>query len=161
MRALLPIVLGINRVLDVIAGVVLTFAMCLTVTDVIGRTVGYPVLGAYDIVGLSGIIIIGFAVPSTSWTRSGHVYMEFVLDMLPKRGKNVLNIFTRLLCMVFFFFIGFNLFKGGAELFRGGEGSLQLQIPLFPFSYALGTCCFIECLVFVCDIVKIWEDKYE
>jgi TRAP-type C4-dicarboxylate transport system permease small subunit len=161
MKAFLHTVLKVSEVLDVIAGVILTFAMCLTVADVIGRAVGHPVLGGYEIVGLSGIIIIGFAIPSTSWTRNGHVYMEFVLDVLPKRSKDVLNVFTRLLCMLFFFFIGLNLFQAGAEFFEAGEGSLQLLIPFFPFAYALGTCCFIECLVFVCDIVKIWEGKYE
>jgi hypothetical protein len=39
--------------------------------------------------------------------------------------------------------------------------SITRNIPFYPVAYAAGVCCFVECIVFVCEIVKIMEGKYE
>src|ERR1035437_10034926 len=149
-----------GKVLNVIGGSALTFMMFLTVADVIMRAFGRPILGTYEIVGLSLALVIGFGIPKVSMDR-GHVYMEFVVDKLPKNWKSIMHTFTRVLCIILFIIIGYNLFSVGNEFHTSGEVSPTLKLPFFPVAYGVGVCCFIECLVFVIDIIKIWRGQYE
>jgi TRAP-type C4-dicarboxylate transport system permease small subunit len=149
-----------GKVLNVIGGSALTFMMFLTVADVIMRAFGRPILGTYEIVGLSLALVIGFGIPKVSMDR-GHVYMEFVVDKLPKNWKVMMHTFTRVLCIILFIIIGYNLFSVGNEFHTSGEVSPTLKLPFFPVAYGVGVCCFIECLVFVNDIIKIWRGQYE
>ena len=149
-----------GKVLNVIGGSALTFMMFLTVADVIMRAFGRPILGTYEIVGLSLALVIGFGIPKVSMDR-GHVYMEFVVDKLPNNWKVMMHTFTRVLCIILFIIIGYNLFSVGNEFHTSGEVSPTLKLPFFPVAYGVGVCCFIECLVFVNDIIKIWRGQYE
>jgi TRAP-type C4-dicarboxylate transport system permease small subunit len=134
--------------------------MLLTVTDVLMRAGGRPILGTYELVALSLAIVIGFTIPKVSLDR-GHVYMEIVLDKLSKRNKAIVNTFTRILCTILFVIIGYNLFLIGHEFHISGEVSSTLKLPFFPIAYFVGVCCFIECIVFLFDIVRIWKGQYE
>ncbi|MDR2018772.1 MAG: TRAP transporter small permease [Syntrophobacterales bacterium] len=151
---------AVTKVLNVIGGSALTFMMFLTVADVLMRAGGRPILGTYEIVGLALAIVIGFGIPSVSMDRS-HVYMEFLLDKMPGNWRQIFNTFTRLLCIFLFIIIGYNLFSVGNEFHTSGEVSPTLELPFFPVAYGVGVCCFIEVLVFVNDIIKIWRGQYE
>ena len=148
------------KVLNIIGGTALTFMMFLTVADVLMRAAGYPILGTYEIVSLLLAIVIGFSIPKVSLDR-GHVYMEFLLEKLPGSARSAVNIFTRILCIVLFVIIGYNLFLIGNEFHTSGEVSSTLKIPFFPIAYCVGVCCFLECFVFIFDIVKIRRGQYE
>jgi TRAP-type C4-dicarboxylate transport system permease small subunit len=150
----------LSRVLNDIAGVALTFMMSITVADVLLRAGGHPIIGTYEIVALSGAVVIGLAIPLTSWNRH-HVYMEFILDKLSGRNKNILNTVTRALCIILFVFIAVKLFQIGSEFRASGEVSPTIKIPSFPVVYAVAACSIVECAVLLCDIVKIWQNKYE
>ncbi len=157
---LYSVLLGVNKILSYIGAAALTFMMLLTVADVILRAGGRPILGTYEIVSFSLAIVIGFTIPKVSLDR-GHVYMEIVLDKVSKRSKAVLNTFTRILCLILFAIIGYNLFLVGNELITSGEVSSTLKLPFYPIAYGVGVCCFIECFVFIFDIVRIWRGEYE
>jgi len=160
MGRLYGILLSINKILSYIGGAALTFMMLLTVADVILRAGGRPILGTYEIVSFSLAIVIGFTIPKVSLDR-GHVFMEIVLDKVSKDSKAILNTFTRLLCLILFAIVGYNLFLIGNELITSGEVSSTLKLPFYPIAYGVGVCCFIECFVFIFDIVKIWRGEYE
>jgi hypothetical protein len=53
------------------------------------------------------------------------------------------------------------MLKYARDLQKSGEVSLTLQMPFYPVAYGVGVCCFILCLVFVCDIMKISKGEYE
>jgi TRAP-type C4-dicarboxylate transport system permease small subunit len=69
---------GLSRFLNGISGISLTFIMCITVTDIILRFFGRPIVGTYEIVSFCGALVIGFALPWTSWKR-GHIYVDFLV----------------------------------------------------------------------------------
>jgi len=160
MEALFRILQRVSKILSTIGGVALTFMMCLTVADVLLRAWGRPILGTYELVSLTLAIVIGFTIPKVSLDR-GHVYMEIVLDKLSKRDRAIMNTFTRLLGLILFAIIGYNLLLIGREFQASGEVSSTLKLPFFPISYFVGVCCFIECFVFMFDIAKIWRGQYE
>ena len=150
----------VSKVLNSIAGIAVTFMMLLTVADVFLRAGGYPIIGTFEIVALLLGLVIGFGIPQVSLDR-GHVYMEFLLEKLSKRGRNVMNTFTRVLCLILFAFIGYNLFNVGARFHASGEVSPTIQIPFYPVAYGVAVCCLLQCCVFFFDIIKIWKGKYE
>jgi TRAP-type C4-dicarboxylate transport system permease small subunit len=160
METLFRILQRISKILSTIGGAALTFMMCLTVADVLLRAWGRPILGTYELVSLTLAIVIGFTIPKVSLDR-GHVYMEIVLEKLSKRDRAIMNTFTRMLGLILFAIIGYNLFLIGSEFRVSGEVSSTLKLPFFPISYFVGICCFIECFVFLFDIAKIWRGQYE
>ncbi len=150
----------VSKYLNYIAMVALTFMMLLTMADVLLRAGGHPILGTYEIVGLSLGLVIGFGMPTVSLDRA-HVFMEILLEKVGPKGKVILNTFTRVLSLILFFLIGYNLFSVGNEFHMSGEVSPTIQIPFFPLAYGMGVCAFIQCFVFLLDIVKIWRGQYE
>ncbi|HXX36314.1 MAG TPA: TRAP transporter small permease [Thermodesulfobacteriota bacterium] len=160
METLIRILLKVSKILNYIAGAALTFLMLLTVADVLGRAGRRPILGTYELVSLSLAVVIGFSLPKISLDR-GHVGMEILLEKLSKRKRAILNTFTRILCIILFVIIGYNLLLIGQEFHTSGEVTPTLKMPFFPIAYFVGVCCFIECFVFILDIVKIWRGQYE
>jgi len=160
METLFRILQSVGKILNYIGGAALTFMMFLTVSDVLLRAGGHPILGTYELVSLTLAIVIGFTIPKVSLDR-GHVYMEILLEKLSKRDKAIMNTFTRILALILFAIIGYNLLLIGKEFHLSGEVSSTLKLPFFPISYCVGVCCFIECFVFLFDIVKIWRGEYE
>jgi TRAP-type C4-dicarboxylate transport system permease small subunit len=160
MEGFLNKVKEISRFLNLIAGISLSFLMFLTITDVILRFFRKPIVGTYELVAFSGAVVIGFSVPFTSWVR-GHVYVDFLILRFSQKTRNILHILTRCLVIWLFLMIGWNLIKYGMDLHKSGEVSLTLQVPFYPVAYGIGICCFIQCLVILCDILKILGGKYE
>jgi len=160
MNGFLNKIKGLSQVFNVIAGISLTFLMLLTVTDVILRALKRPIVGTYELVAFSGAVVIGFAVPLTSWLR-GHIFVDFFILRFSQKVRNIFNITTRCLVIVLFFLIGWNLIKYGMDLQKSGEVSLTLQMPFYPVAYGVAVCCFVQCLVLICDVIKIFGGKYE
>ena len=150
----------VSNLLNIIAGIAVTFMMLLTVADVLLRAGGRPIIGTFEIVALSLALVIGFAIPKVSLDR-GHVSMDFLLVKLSKRGREVMNTFTRLLGLILFACIGYNLFNVGARFHASGEVTATIKIPFYPVAYGVAICCLIECFVFIFDIVRIWRHEYE
>ena len=160
MEGFLKTINGISRFLNIIAGISLTFLMLLTIADVILRGFKSPVPGTYEMVAFAGAVVIGFSLPRTSWLRA-HIFVDFFILKFSQKGRDIFNIATRCVVIVLFFLIGWNLIKFGIDLQKSGEVSLTLQMPFYPIAYGVGVCCFIQCLVMVCDIVKIFGGKYD
>jgi len=150
----------VSRVLNYIGMAALTFMMFLTVADIVMRAGGHPLVGTYEVVSITLAVVIGFGIPCVSLDRA-HVYMEILLEKLGPKGKQIMHTFTRLICIVLFLLIGYNLITVGMEFHTSGEVSPTIKLPFFPVAYGVAVCAFIECFVFVFDIVKIWRGQYE
>jgi len=150
----------VSKLLNIIAGIAVTVMMLLTVADVLLRAGGHPIIGTYEIVALLLALVIGFGIPQVSLDR-GHVYMDFLLEKLSKRGKKVMNTMSRLFCIILFLPLGYNLFNVGARFHASGEVSATIKIPFYPVAYGVAVCCLLECCVFIFDIVRIWRGQYE
>jgi TRAP-type C4-dicarboxylate transport system permease small subunit len=77
MEIMFNILQRVSKVLNIVGGTALTFMMFLTVTDVLMRAGGRPILGTYEMVALSLALVIGFSIPKVSLDR-GNVYMEII-----------------------------------------------------------------------------------
>jgi TRAP-type transport system small permease protein len=148
----------VSEACSIAASIAVVFIMVLTVLDVIGRSVGRPIMGTYEVIALTGAVVVGFSMPLTTATGS-HVYMEFLINRLPKLVAVAMNVLTRIVCTVLFAVIGANVYLFAGELATAREVSTTLKIPIYPFAYLFGTCCFLHCLVFLAAIVQIFLTK--
>lgn len=150
----------LSKVMEVIAGVALVFMMTLTTCDVILRVFSRPIVGTYEIVAFTGGVVVGFALPVTSWVR-GQIFVDFFYQKFPKYWQDVLNVITRIMGIILFVFIGWNLILLASDMVRSGEVSLTLQIPFYPIAFGIGFACFVQCLVLIGDLTKIAGGQYE
>jgi len=146
--------------LAVVAGIALTFMMLLTVTDVTMRAFGMPFMGTYEVVSLTLGLVIGFSIPLVSLKKQ-HVYMDMLVERLSPRNKAIMHTITRLMNIFLFVLIGCALFIVGNEYRISGETSPTIMLPFYPMAYGIGICCFIECFVFIFEIVKSWRAIHE
>jgi TRAP-type C4-dicarboxylate transport system permease small subunit len=160
MGGFLGIVEKLSKFMQWIAGIALIFIMLLTVSDVTLRLFGHPIVGTFEMVALGGAIVVGFAIPITSFLR-GHIFVDFFIQKFPSGGQMAFNIATRVVCIALFVLIGYNLLLYAGELYKSGEVTLTRQLPFYPIAYGLGICCFIQCFVLVTDIAKVIGGTYE
>ena len=150
----------VSQFLNIIAGISLTLLMLLTITDVVLRLFKRPIVGTYELVAFSGAVVIGFSMPLTSFIRQ-HIFVDFFILKFSQKARDIFNIVTRCLVFGLFFLVGWNMLKYARDLQKSGEVSLTLQMPFYPIAYGVGVCCFILCLVFVGDIMKIVRGEYD
>jgi TRAP-type C4-dicarboxylate transport system permease small subunit len=160
MQRLLQIVSKIGRWMNAIAAVVLGFMILLTVADVILRYFRRPIIGTYEMVALSGAVIIGFSLPFTSMMK-GHINVDLLTQKLPPKGRKIFSSITKCLGIILFLIIGWNLFILGMDFHKVGEVTPTRHLPIYPVLYGVGVCCFLESLALLCDIAKILGGKYE
>jgi|YNPBryantNP2012_1023418.scaffolds.fasta_scaffold00399_9 TRAP-type C4-dicarboxylate transport system permease small subunit len=160
MERFLGSVRRLSKWANTLAGLSLTFIMGITVLDVILRLFRKPIVGTYELVGFAGAVVIGFAIPLTSWDRA-QIFVDFFVEKLPKVPRGGVHLLTRLMSIGLFGLLGWNLFRIASDYQRSGEVSPTLELPFYPVAYGLGVACFLQCLVLICHVVKILGGKYE
>ena len=151
----------LSKWMQVVSGAALLFIMFLTVADVCLRNLFQkPIVGTFEIVGLGGAVIIGFAIPITSFMR-GHIFVDFFVQRFGKGVQAIFNVVTRLVSIAIFVLIAWNLFIYAGSLYASGEVTLTRQLPFYPIAYGLAGCCIMQCLVLLVDLQKIFGGTYE
>lgn len=144
---------SVSRFMYAVAGIALTGIVFLTVADVCLRMLKHPIVGAFELVGLLGAVVIGFSLPETSRLH-GHVFMHFLTDRLSGNSKKILTVITRILAIGMFLIIAWNLILMGHDFQETGETTATLQLPFYPICYGIAICCFVECLVLFMEIFE-------
>lgn len=143
-----------SRVVNVAGGAILVLMMLLTVVDVVLRYLGKPIAGTYELMSLSGALVIGFAIAQTS-LDDAHVSVDMVTEKLGSFKRNMLLFVTKSMGLILFAFIATALFIKAHDLYKTNEVSLTLGVPYYPIAYALSVCAFTECLVLLSDLFRI------
>ena len=156
MKRFMTVVYRLDLSFQIVAGVILAFMMGVTLTDVIMRFLGKPIIGSIELVCFSGAVVIGFAIPYSSWSKA-HIYVDFLQDTFPKRVWFILQVFTRSIGILLFLFIGLNFIFYSFNLMKTGEVSAGLKIPYYPITFGLALSCFLESLTLFCDLVNLFK----
>ena len=160
MKSLLKIAFKLSIATQVIAGLALAFMLILTLSEVILRAFGKPIVGSHELISFMGGFVIGFAIPYTSWVR-GHVYVDFLVNIFSKEKRGIINTITRCMGILLFFLIGWNFISMGLDLHTTKQVSMTLRLPYYPIAYGIGISCFIQCILLFSDILKIRGGEYE
>jgi TRAP-type C4-dicarboxylate transport system permease small subunit len=142
-----------------VGGLGLAFMMLVTLTDVVMRYIGRPIFGSMELVCFTSAVVIGFAIPYTSWTK-GHIIVDFLLEMLSPGAVRIFQIVTRLMGIALFLFAGYNFIVYSFDLMKSGEVSPGFRIPYYPITFGLAVACFLQTLTLFCDLLKtVWEEQ--
>jgi TRAP-type C4-dicarboxylate transport system permease small subunit len=160
MKTILKITSKLALGTHVIAGLGLAFMLVVTMTEVIMRAFGKPIVGSYELISFTGGIIIGFAIPYTSW-KKGHVFVDSIINTFTPEKRDVINVTTRCLGIGLFIFMGWNFISMGLDLYTTKEVSTTLKLPFYPIAYGIGASCFVQCLVLGADILTIVGGEHE
>ncbi len=129
----------IVNLLAAVAAIAIVIMILVTCVDVVGRRIGYPLKGTYDIVELLSAIMIAGALPYTT-AYKGHVAIEFVLQKLSRRGRFILDAIIRGASILMFGFLTWRFIQYGGELRASGQVTLTLQWPVFWLPYWMAVC---------------------
>lgn len=146
----------ISSWMNTLGGIVLFLMMMLTVVDVFLRTFGKPITGTYELVAMSGAVVVAFAIPQTSWDNA-HIFVDFLLDNRSKTVKILFRCFTKLLGTLLFILLAWYLFEKANHLFKSGDVSLTLQLPYYPVAYGLAFCCLVQAMTLSLQIVTFFK----
>lgn len=145
---------------EIISGAVLIVAMVLTGCDIVGRIFNHPIPGTYEVVSFSGGIVLGLAMPSTSFAR-GHVIVDLVTSHVSKKIAAVLHLITRIMVIVLFLLLCYTSIKMGNSLRSAGELTPVLQLPFYFVAYGIAGASIIECLILVSDMARGGGEVHE
>lgn len=139
-----------------LSGIVLFLMMMLTVVDVALRAFWKPITGTYELVAMAGAVVVGFAIPQTSWDNA-HIFVDFLLENRSRAVKAAFGFFTKFLGVILFSMLGWYLLMKANHLFKSGDVSLTLQIPYYPVAYGVAFCAFVEAIVLALHIVMLFK----
>jgi TRAP-type C4-dicarboxylate transport system permease small subunit len=138
--------------LEIVAGAALVIVMLLSGADVIGRALGRPIPGTYEIISFAGGLVLGFAIPA-SVIGKVHVIVDTVIARLTSGPKAVLAFITRLLGAGLFCASGYALIAMGSKLRATGELTPVLQLPFYPIAYAMGFAFLVTTAILLLESV--------
>lgn len=137
------------------AGLIAMAAMGLTtLIDVIGsKFFQRPLPGSTELTGVLQVIAIAGGL-AYSKIDGQHIRVEFLIDLLPKTGKIVLELFSALLGLAVFLIAGWVTFQHGMNLLRSGTSTFLLGIPLYPFVFWISLSCIPMALVILWELIQ-------
>jgi TRAP-type C4-dicarboxylate transport system permease small subunit len=136
-----------------IAAAAVVFMMLITTADVIMRVFRHPILGTYEIVGFTGVVVIAFSLPYTS-IQKGHIAVEFLVQRLPWLARVIINIINACVSIVLFAVIAWQCAKYAETMNISGEVSSTLQMPTYPFLYGISFGCLLLCVVLFIELLR-------
>jgi TRAP-type C4-dicarboxylate transport system permease small subunit len=148
------------RFLLLISGLTLAFMFLFTLTNVVMRAFGKPIVGDFEIISFLGAVVIGFALPYTSMVK-GHIGVDFFMVMLPGNVSNRIEVATRIIGIAFFLWISWNFVLMSFDLIKSNEVTPVFRMPYYPISFGLAFCCIIQCFTFLSQILQIVGDRHE
>lgn len=142
------------RSLLLISGLTLAFMLLFTLTDVVMRAFGKPIVGDYEIISFLGAVVVGFAIPYTTLLK-GHVIVDFLIEKLPKNVSEGMQIATRIIGIALFLWVSWNFVDMSLDLIKSKEVTPVFRLPYYPISFGLAFCCIVQCFTLFSQIMKI------
>jgi len=160
MKRLLSAWFGVGKATHTLAGIALMSMFFITLLEVTMRFLWRSIPGTFELISLLGGAVAGLAVPRTS-QMNGHVNVDFVINKMTPKAKNIMNGVTRFLVMVFFLFAAWSLFSMGLDYRAAKEVSPSMKLPLYPVFFFLGGSFLIQVVQFSLEVLKRFGGSHE
>lgn len=115
-----------------------------------------PIFGCEEIVGILGIIVVGFALPYTHYQKS-HIGVEILVRRLSKRTRNAVKLVTNSATLFLVAIITWRMFLYAQSQARSGEVSMNLELPEYMVIYTLAFGFLIYTLCLLVDVIKFFK----
>ena len=144
---------NMDKLLYVIAGVVLSCMILLTLFDVILRNFGHPITGSMEFIQYGGAIVFGFSIPYGTMLGA-QVIVDIITEKLGPRKKRIIKVLTRCVGILLFLFIAYNFLVYGIDVQKTGERTASFKIPYYPFAFALSFSFILQSFTIAWDLIK-------
>ncbi len=144
----------LNGVLVAIAGVFLVAMMVLASANVLFRSLGFPIKGAFELMGFFGALVAAFALGKSQMGRE-HIAVDVLIQYFPVGVKKVLSGIGYFIGALFFVLTSWQTARWATTLWRVNELSETLRIIYYPFVYSVSLGCLVIALVLLIDMLKL------
>ena len=153
---------AVTRISDfftMIASAALVLMMVLSCADIFMRYLfSRPITGTYDVVGLSGAVLVSFALPYTM-LKKGHVAVELLVQSLSRGKRVVIETFSHLLGISLFLVLVWQAILLSRDMKAAGEVTPTVHLPFYPIVYCMALCFFILSLAIVVNLLHVWTKR--
>ncbi|AXF55204.1 TRAP transporter small permease [Salicibibacter kimchii] len=123
----------VTRALQFVSNLLLFGIMLLIPLDVIGRYFfNRPVTGALELTELATGTLVFLSLAITHYYNE-HVSVDFIVDKMPKRARNVLLTIIEFVIFILLIVMMTQLFSNALQYIDRGTTSGDLSIPVYPF----------------------------
>lgn len=145
----------LSRTLNIVGVSILVVMMLLTVADVSLRfLLNRPILGTVELTE-NMMVALGFLMLAWCARNQGNIRVDLIVDRFPSRVQAAVDGITCLFSLFVFSVITWQGFLELIEVWRGGETSNILRMPVFPFHTTLVIGSGILCLVLLAHLVQL------
>ncbi len=112
-----------------------------------------PVSGAYEVVSFLGAVVTAGALGYTQ-KRKDHIVVDILSDRFPAPVKRALDGASHAVTLVLFSIVAWRTYAWGRQLMQTGELSETLQIPFYPFVFAVALGFAVLALTLLLDLLE-------
>ena len=150
-RLFMKIIYSVSRSLNVLSIIALVAAMLLSSANVILRLFRRPILGSFEIVGFLGTVIILFAMAQTQ-VEKGHTTIGIITSRFSERTQIIIDSVTYSASMVICILTAWRNSLLATNVWRAGEVSVVLKLPLSPWIYGIALSYLVFSLVLLVEL---------
>ena len=148
------VIRAVEKVLNVIAGLMLLAMMFLGAADVIGRYIfNRPITGAMESSQLlmGGMVFLAWAY---TLAKREHVTVDLLFIMYPKRVRATLYFIAMIITFILFGLIAWQSAGMAISDWQSGKLVRIILVPIAPFKALVPLGAFLLCLECVIQIIK-------
>lgn len=136
------------RLMAIAGGAMLMCLMALTVAAVVLRKFNDPILGTQDLSEAGLTIVVFFSMAYSGWT-GGHIAVDLIGNFVSARRLAFVDAVVRVVCGLFFLVVAWQSLSQGLDALAFGDGFNLLDIPHYPFYFAIAFGSLVFALVLV------------
>lgn len=143
-----------SKALALVGGAILAAITLMAVGSILGRLVGHPIQGDFELVQLGCAVAIAFFLPYCQFER-GNIIVDFFTVRTSERVQHGLDALGALLLAATMALVAWRTGAGTVAMKAGGETSMIMSVPLW-YAYALMTPAFA--LTAIAGLYCAWRD---
>lgn len=142
--------------MKMLAAVCVVAMATITCSDIVMRALlNHPIFGSEELVSICAILTIAFSLPY-SHKKDVHIGVEILVRLLSKRTQSIIKVITNIISVILMSIISWRMFLFAASIAKSGERSMNLQLPMYYFTYILGGCFVIFSIFILKDIITFF-----
>jgi len=146
----------INKLLQIIAGIILIGLILLVCGNIFFRVFLFPIRGTFELVGLLGAVMCGFSLAYTQ-DQGANIAVDILFKHFSKSIRKALSIINHFVC-IFLFSIGtWKLVLWAIDISKSGEVTETLRIIYYPFILCVAFGFFLLVISFMLSLFMLFK----
>lgn len=142
------------RGFSVVAGLMVAAMMFITTFDVVGRYFfGRPLYAAFEVTEILMGLIIFAGLPLATAARE-NITISILVERMSQKVQDFGTRFFELVCAAICFAMGWRMWAYGARLWRTGDQTLELRVPIGLLAQVMAALVILAGLAFLINALR-------